>query len=90
MRINPRNFHPRRLEKLPPHFVTMEIDSRNDAEIDILARWIYQNCYGRFAVVKDVNYHRDNISLSVIVGFEEPSDLTLFALSGKTHKHQTV
>jgi hypothetical protein len=24
------------------------------------------------------------------VGFEEPSDLTLFALSGQAHKRQTV
>jgi hypothetical protein len=90
MRINPKNFHPRRLEKLPPHFVTTETDRRNDAEIDILARWIYQNCYGRFAIVKEINYHQDTISPVIVVGFEEPSDLTLFALSGQAHKRQTV
>jgi hypothetical protein len=90
MRINPRNFHPRRLEKLPPHFATMELEGRGDAEIDILARWIYQNCYGRFAIIKETNYHRENVSLVIVVGFEEPSDLTLFALSGQTHKRQTV
>ena len=90
MRINPRNFYPRRLTTLPPHFVTMELESRNDGEIDILARWIYQNCYGRFAVIKEINYHRENVALVIVVGFEEPSDLTLFALSGQAHKHQTV
>jgi hypothetical protein len=90
MRINPKNFYPRRLEKLPPHFVTMETDRRNDAEIDILARWIYQHCFGRFVIIKEINYHQDNISPVTIVGFEEPSDLTLFALSGQAHKRQTV
>ena len=90
MRINPKNFYPRRLEKLPPHFVTIETDSRNDGEIDILARWIYQHCFGRFSIIKEVNYHRENISSVTIVGFEEPSDLTLFALSGQAHKRQTV
>ena len=90
MKINPKNFYPRRLEKLPPHFVTMETDSRNDGEIDILARWIYQNCFGRFAIIKEVNYDRENISSVTVVGFEEPSDLTLFALSGQAHKRQTV
>ena len=90
MRINPRNFYPRRLTTLPPHFVTMELESRNDGEIDILFRWIYQNCYGRFAVIKEINYHRENVALVIVVGFEEPSDLTLFALSGQAHKRQTV
>ena len=90
MRINPRNFHHRRLKTLPPHFATMEIEGRNDGEIDLLARWIYQNCYGRFAVIKEINYHRDDVALVTVVGFEEPSDLTLFALSGQAHKHQTV
>jgi len=90
MRINPKNFHPRRLATLPPHFTTMKIEGRNDAEIDLLARWIYQNCYGRFAVIKEINYHRDDVALVTVVGFEEPSDLTLFALSGQAHKRQTV
>ena len=90
MRINLRNFHPRRLTTLPPHFVTIKSDSRNDGEVDILARWIYQNCYGRFAIIKEINYHRENVALVIVVGFEEPSDLTLFALSGQAHKRQTV
>jgi hypothetical protein len=41
-------------------------------------------------VIKEINYHRENVALVIVVGFEEPSDLTLFALSGQAHKRQTV
>jgi|TARA_R110000803_G_scaffold100796_1_gene168848 hypothetical protein len=90
MKINPRNFHPRKLITLPPHFATMDIGFKNDGEIDILARWIYQNCYSRFAVVKQIKYNKDKIDPTTVVGFEEPSDLTLFALSGPIHKRRAV
>jgi hypothetical protein len=87
MRINPRNFYPRKLDKLPPHFVKMELRDLQDKGIDLLSRWIYQNCYGRFAIIKELDYRHDKTTESIIVvGFEEHSDLTLFALSGQAHK----
>jgi len=48
------------------------------------ARWIYANCVGRFALVNDAIYscHNDQVNIVTTVAFEEPSDLTLFVLSG--------
>ena len=82
MRINPRNFFDRQLDHLPPHFVNMVIQRRHEAEIEKVRHWIYQNCSGRFSITKDTKFYHDKAITVNLVGFEEPGDLTLFALSG--------
>lgn len=76
-----KNFQKRMLDYIPPHFTVTELnDVFADHHKDILARWIYQNCYGRFGITKDVVLQKGNAKQILKVGFEEPSDLTLFAL----------
>ena len=82
MRINPRNFFDRQVNYLPAHFVNMIIDLANDREIENIRSWIYQYCSGRFSITKDVKFDSDKTRTVNLVGFEEPGDLTLFALSG--------
>jgi outer membrane receptor for ferrienterochelin and colicin len=86
MKINPKNFYKRRLKKIPPYFVTLKMDWKNEHKIELLSRWIYQNCFGRFAFTDISDYHnsKEEVKHCTLVGFEEPSDLTLFALSGKS------
>ena len=72
MKINPNNFFKRELDILPPHFV----------------KWIYQNCFGRYSITKDVVYEGDTSRSITVLGFENPGDLTLFALSGKAQINQ--
>lgn len=86
MKINPRNFYKRRLNKIPPYFVTMKMDWKNTTQVEFLSRWIYQNCFGRFAFcdISDYENRNNEVKHRTMVGFEEPSDLTLFALSGKS------
>jgi len=86
MKINPKNFGIRRLYKLPPHFAKMSLPMLSDYQLQKLSRWIYANCSGRFALVKQVqlNSNENDIQTVIMLGFEEPSDLTLFVLSGMT------
>jgi hypothetical protein len=86
MRINPKNFYQRKLDKIPPYFVTLKMDWKNEGQLEFLSRWIYQNCFGRFAFsdISDYENSKDEVKHRTLVGFEEPSDLTLFALSGKS------
>jgi hypothetical protein len=81
MRINPKNFYNRRLNFLPPHFTTTQ-KYLSDYEETKLNSWIYENCYGRYCIIKDVTWHKDAWRHTSTIGFEEPSDLTLLALSG--------
>jgi hypothetical protein len=80
MRINPINFYRRRLNFCPPHFKTTIISapSGNDTKVD---SWIYDNCVGRYSITKPYS-SGESIRSKIKIGFEEPSDLTLFALSG--------
>ena len=82
MRINPKNFFDRQLDHLPPHFIKMVIERRHEADIEPVSHWIYQNCSGRFTITKDVKLDGDKLATVNLVAFEEPGDLTLFALSG--------
>jgi len=83
MRINPRNFFDRQVDSLPLHFVNIVIDQKyNDRDLEKVKKWIYQNCSGRFSITRDVKFDGDKIKTVSLVGFEEPGDLTLFALSG--------
>lgn len=87
MRINPRDFHQRRLTAIPPHFVKTELALLSEPDIELIARWVYQHCYGRFGITKNVGWTQDRPHLMILLGFEEPSDLTLFALSDIAHKN---
>lgn len=81
MRINPRNFTIRRLDLTPPHFTTT-VKFLTDYQEERINRWIYENCSGRYSLVKSVQWDRDAWRAMTTIGFEEPTDMTLFALSG--------
>ena len=81
LKINPNNFFQRELDFLPPHFVNTVVRA-HEGEVEIMRKWIYENCRGRYSITKDVKFV-DGASRNVtVLGFEEPGDLTLFALSG--------
>jgi hypothetical protein len=82
MRINAKNFHPRKLDRIPPHFKSISLPNQHEYQSQQLARWIHTNCAGRFALVNDINYQHDKVDIITTIAFEEPSDLTLFVLSG--------
>jgi hypothetical protein len=81
MRINPKNFYQRELDILPPHFVNTVVNG-HETEIQKIRKWIYQNCSGRYSITNDIIYHGDKSHSVTVLGFEDPGDLTLFALSG--------
>ena len=81
MRINPKNFFKRELDILPPHFVNTVVKA-HEADVDQMRTWIYENCSGRYSITKDVVFQGDQSRSVTVLGFEEPGDLTLFALSG--------
>ena len=81
MRINPRNFYDRELKQLSPHFVNTVVRA-NEMSMMKIKKWIYENCHGRFSITKDVVIDGDQSKSCMVIGFEEPGDLTLFALSG--------
>jgi len=62
----------------------MNIKSIEEPRQEILARWIYANCNGRFGITNTVDWTDDNFKTYTTLGFEEPSDMTLFALAGMT------
>ena len=80
MKINPNNFFKRELDILPPHFVNTVVKG-HEADIEKMRKWIYENCHGRYSITKDVVYKGDTSRSVFVLGFENPGDLTLFALS---------
>lgn len=86
MRINPNNFFGRELDILPPHFVNTVVKA-HEADVEMMRRWIYENCSGRYSITKDVIFEGDTSRSVTVLGFEEPGDLTLFALSGIAQKY---
>ena len=44
--------------------------------------WIHENCVGRYCMIKDVKWSGNSWKAVTTIGFEEPSDMTLFGLSG--------
>jgi|TARA_B110000285_G_C14749254_1_gene434416 hypothetical protein len=87
MKINPNNFFKRELDILPPHFVNTVVKA-HDFDVDKMRTWIYENCSGRYSITKDVVFHGDQSSSVTVLGFEQPGDLTLFALSGTAQNTQ--
>ena len=81
MRINPNNFFKRELDILPPHFVNTVVKA-TEHDVDQMRTWIYENCTGRYSITKDVVLKHGNSRSVTVLGFEQPGDLTLFALSG--------
>ena len=82
VRINPNNFFNRELDILPPHFVNTVVKAHY-SDIELMKKCIYENCSGRYSITKDVKYEGDTSRSVTVIGFENPGDLTLFALSGK-------
>mgnify|MGYP001181809353 CR=1 FL=1 len=81
MKINPNNFYGRELDILPAHFVNT-ITKANEHDVEKMRKWIYENCSGRYSITKDVKFDGDQSKSVTVIGFENPGDLTLFALSG--------
>ena len=82
MKINPINFFKRELNYLPLHFVNTVVKC-HERELEKIRNWIYEYCSGRYSITKDVILKNDGTTRGVFVlGFENPGDLTLFALSG--------
>ena len=82
MRINTNNFFFRCTNKVLPHFKTINFDRLPDHKISKLSVWIYDNCVGRFTIVDAVDYSEQlEVKHITKIGFEQPSDLTLFILS---------
>lgn len=77
---NPLNVHQmRRMEHLPPHFVTV-IFTLGTAEKSIID-WIWENLDGRF-YIGDWYSEKANGGLDVqkVVGFENAGEASMFAL----------
>ena len=87
VKINPNNFFKRELDVLPPHFVNTVVKA-HEADVEKMRKWIYENCHGRYSITKDVIYQGDTSRSCTVIGFENPGDLTLFALSGKAQINQ--
>ena len=87
VKINPNNFYGRELDILPPHFVNTVVKA-HDGEVARIKEWIYENCSGRFSITKDVKFEGDQSRSVTVFGFENPGDLTLFALSGVAQNSQ--
>ena len=81
IRINPINFFKRELDILPPHFVNTVVKA-HEYDIEKMRKWIYENCRGRYSITKDVVIREGQVRSITVLGFEEPGDLTLLALSG--------
>lgn len=82
MRININNFFDRRQSYCLPHFTTTTLTPRTDGQVEDINAWIYEHCHGRYSIVDDVSLEGDSPSARLKIGFENPGDLTLFALSG--------
>ena len=54
----------------------------SDYEETKINQWIHEHCVGRYCIVKNVKWQKDSWIAMSTIGFEEPSDMTLLALSG--------
>ena len=87
VKINPNNFFKRELDILPPHFVNTVVKA-HEVDIEKMRKWIYYPFTGRYSITKDIKFEGDQSRSCTVLGFEEPGDLTLFALSGIAQKYQ--
>ena len=82
MRINSNNFFNRRQEHCLPHFTSTFVKQTSENDVEKINSWVYEFCHGRYAIIDDVSFEGTQPQSRIKVGFEEPADLTLFALSG--------
>ena len=84
MKINPINFTKRKLNFCPPHFKSTVINATYFKQEEYkIEKWIYEYCYGRYALMEDwISDNKSSRQNVMRIGFEKPSDMTLFALSG--------
>lgn len=82
MNINVKNFMPRRVKYIPPYFTKTTVPQLPEPKQEILERWIYKNCFGRFGITNATTWENKNLNHVTLVAFEEPTDMTLFALLG--------
>tara|TARA_A100001011_G_C14247299_1_gene816183 strand:- start:295 stop:558 length:264 start_codon:yes stop_codon:yes gene_type:complete len=81
MRINAKNFFDRKVDKCLPHFAKTNLKGAF-VNPDLIDTWIYEHCHGRYSISDGVSIKDNTVSQVMEIGFEEPGDLTLFALSG--------
>jgi hypothetical protein len=81
MKVNPLNVYEiRRVEFCPPYFETAILTQRYQLRQSI-DEWIYNNLAGRFYVGQEVIAEEGtSLQHTTVVGFETPSELTLFML----------
>lgn len=78
--VNPLNLLGcRRLRFIPKHFSKIELhttiyDDQN------LHRWINYNLNSRYAIAEQIVLRDNKITPVVVIGFEDPKDLTQFTL----------
>lgn len=80
--INPLNVHGlRRVNKKPPHFLTITFDLKSSSNEKPICDWIYENLEGRFYA--GPTYKRDELgkpSMSFSVAFEIHSEASYFTM----------
>lgn len=79
MRINHNNFKKRQLDRPLPYFTVTRL--RKPANVQQIALWITENCYGRFSITEAHIWENYGSTAVYEIGFEQKSDVTLWALS---------
>ena len=79
--VNPLNVLGfRYLNQSPKHFHKITVDL--DCDVPTLKRWVFTNLNSRFSVNKQaVINNQGNITESVVIGFEDPKETTMFMLT---------
>jgi len=85
---NPLNlFGKRQVELLPPNFIVITMPTTYNTQ-DIVIRWIYDHCKGRFYVGKGIILDRGSIESVIKIGFEDPKESSYFVLACPYLKYQ--
>lgn len=80
-KINPLNvLDIRKLDFCPPYFETTTFAMKYNI-ISAMEEWITLNCNGRYFIGRSVQLVNDQITPSLKVGFESPSELSYFLLA---------
>ncbi len=80
-KINPLNvLDVRKVDFCPPYFETTSFALRYNIT-SALDEWITSNCNGRYFIGRSVQLVDDQITTSMKVGFESPSELSYFLLA---------
>jgi len=69
----------RKIKIMPPHFSKIQI---NDYDLldNKMENWIVGKLSGRYSIIKQPVVSNNSLKLSMMVGFEEPQELTFFTL----------